>query len=173
MKCRWSIKTSKKSWPRKPTWWNRSRNFSRASSKWPRPANGRRIESDDRNEFKHKSPGLFQPDALDVGLREERTFVAGHMDVVEHGMGNIGKIDAFRACSRDVFKDKFFERFLRGNLADIGKGCGSNANVGEVEVPANGIASQNLNRIVRCVLVAGADQVNGEEPARQNIEVVA
>ena len=122
---------------------------------------------------RYRSLDRFQPDALDIGLREVRTFVTGHMDVVEHGIGDIGKIDAFRACSRDVFKDKIFEWFLSRNLADIGKGCASDADVGEAEIPANGIACQTLNRFVRRVFVAGTDQVNAEETAGENVEIIA
>ena len=45
--------------------------------------------------------------------------------------------------------------------------------VGEAEVPAHRIASQSLHRIVRCVFVAGADQVDAQKAPGQHVEVVA
>ena len=63
--------------------------------------------------------------------------------------------------------------FSGGNLADIRQRCAGNADVRELKIFARRITGKSLNRIIRRVAVAGADQIDAEKTAGQNIEVVA
>src|SRR2546422_4487890 len=44
MRCRWRIKTSAKSWPRRATWLRSWANSIRSSSRWPHTGNDRKTE---------------------------------------------------------------------------------------------------------------------------------